>query len=122
MKYLIPILIAFVLLIPTPSSATELQSKIPTFTIQSVVKDTSVTIETKDFPAGDTFVVTMGKMGTRGVNGIKVGEQKSGEGGTFTATYKIPDALKGEYQIAIRLQSPTSGYYAYNWFYNNTTK
>jgi hypothetical protein len=24
-------------------------------------------------------------------------------------------------KIAIRLQSPTSGYFAYNWFFNNTT-
>ena len=28
--------------------------------------------------------------------------------------------LAGSYLIAIRLESPTTGYYAYNWFYNNT--
>ena len=62
----------------------------------------------------------MGAMGTRGVNGIKVATTSAGKGGIFTVTYNIPEALKGSYQIAIRLQSPTSGYYGYNWFYNNT--
>lgn len=94
---------------------------IPTFSIASVVADSSVTITTKNFPANDTFDVLMNYMGTRGVNGIKVASVDSGAGGSFTATYTIPDALKGQYQIAIRLQSTTgSGYYAYNWFYNNT--
>ncbi len=94
---------------------------IPTFTIKDVDKNTSVTIETANFPADDTFTVTMGRIGTRGINGIVIGTQDSGTGGKFTATYTIPDALKGQHRIAIRLQSPTSGYYSYNWFYNNTT-
>jgi hypothetical protein len=35
-------------------------------------------------------------------------------------TFDIPASLKGSYQIAVRLQSNTgSGYFAYNWFYNN---
>ena len=92
---------------------------IPTFSIESVVKNTSVTIETKNFPANDSFTVRMGYIGTKGINGIVVGTQDSGAGGTFSATYNVPDALKGQYMIAIRLESPTSGYYAYNWFYNN---
>jgi hypothetical protein len=44
----------------------------------------------------------------------------SGAGGSQTFTYTIPDWLKGQYQIAIRMQSPTSGFFAYNWFYNAT--
>ena len=94
---------------------------IPTFRITEVEKDNTVTIETKNFPADDSFKVTMGYMGTRGIDGIEVETQDSGEGGTFTATYNVPAALKGQYQIAIRLESPTSGFYAYNWFYNNST-
>jgi hypothetical protein len=95
---------------------------IPTFSIASVVADNSVTITTKNFPANDTFKVLMNYMGTRGVNGTQVATVDSGTGGSFTATYTIPDALKGQYQIAIRLQSTTgSGYFAYNWFYNNTS-
>jgi hypothetical protein len=95
---------------------------IPTFSITGVVKDTSVTIYTYNFPASDTFDVLMNYIGTKGVNGIKVATINSGSGGSFSATFSIPSSLKGLYQIAIRLQSNKgSGYYAYNWFYNNTT-
>jgi hypothetical protein len=63
----------------------------------------------------------MGNFGTRGVNGIRVATLKSGAGGSKTLTYSIPGGLKGYRSIAIRLQSTSgSGYYAYNWFYNNT--
>ncbi|NJN43709.1 MAG: hypothetical protein HC806_02540 [Anaerolineae bacterium] len=120
-KYLIPVLIFFGLLAPVPATLASInQSGIPTFVIQSVVKDSTVTITTNNFPANDTFNVRMGYMGTKGINGTLVATQASGAGGTFTSTYTIPDALKGQYQIAIRLESPTSGYYAFNWFYNNT--
>lgn len=93
----------------------------PTFFIQSVVRDNTVTISTNNLPPNDTFDVFMGAMGTKGINGIKVASLSSGKGGTQQLTYNIPAGLKGSYQIAIRMQSPTSGYFAYNWFYNNTT-
>lgn len=93
----------------------------PTFSIVSVNADQNVTIQTKNLPPNDTFVVTMGPMGTRGINGIKVDTVDSGNGGSQQFKFKIPDALKGSYQIAIRMQSPSSGYFAFNWFYNNTT-
>jgi hypothetical protein len=86
-----------------------------------VERDTSVTIRTANFPAGQAFTVRMGAMGTRGVGGVVVATTDSGTGGTLEATYSIPEALKGSYQIAIRLESP-SGYYSYNWFYNSTTQ
>jgi hypothetical protein len=94
---------------------------IPTFKIVSVDQDNTVTIKTNNFPANDKFTVTMGKMGTLGIGGVVVDTQASGKGGTFKATYDIPDSLKGLNRIAIRLQSSSSGYYAYNWFYNNST-
>jgi hypothetical protein len=95
-------------------------SSIPTFSIVSVEKDKTVTIKTYNFPANDSFTVTMGAYGTLGIGGVVVGTTSSGPGGTFTATYSIPASLAGSYRIAIRLQSYSSGYYAYNWFYNNT--
>jgi hypothetical protein len=104
---------------PTPTPAPG-YSGIPTFSIASVVKDTSVTIKTKNFPVDDSFTVTMGKYGTLGIGGKVVATTDSGDGGSFTVTYNIPASLKGSARIAIRLQSPTTGYYAYNWFYNNT--
>jgi len=94
-------------------------SYIPTFSITSVVKDQSVTILTNNFPPNDTFDVLMGPFGTQGINGIRVGTINSAAGGSFSTTFNIPPALYGSYQIAIRLQSPMSGFYAYNWFYNN---
>lgn len=95
-------------------------SKIPTIEILSVVRNKRVTIRTNNFPPDKTFTVTMGRYGTKGVNGFEVATTDSGDGGTFIATYKIPQALKGQDQIAIRLQG-SAGYYSYNWFYNNTT-
>jgi hypothetical protein len=62
----------------------------------------------------------MGAYGTRGQGGIAVGTFASNAGGSLAATFTIPAALKGYDRIAIRMQSPTSGYYSYNWFWNNT--
>ena len=91
----------------------------PTFTIANVLRDQSVTIITYNLPPNKDFLVTMGPMGTRGINGIPVTTLNSGEGGTQTLTFSIPAQLYGMRQIAIRLQSTDgSGYYAYNWFYN----
>jgi hypothetical protein len=104
-----------------PSSGSTGYSGIPTFSIKSVVRNSSVTIVTSNLPANDTFAVKMNYMGTRGVNGYQVATLASGSGGTQTLTYNIPAELYGQRRIAIRLQSTTgSGYYAYNWFYNNT--
>lgn len=94
---------------------------IPTIWISSVVRDTSVTITTRNWPAGLTFEVLMGPMGTRGVGGYHVGTLYSGAGGTLTATFPIPAPLRGSRQIAIRTQNWQTGYFSYNWFWNNTT-
>ena len=126
MKHIVLIALAIILLIPLgvwPAATRASASvRIPTFSIVSVVKDQNVTIRTSNFPANDTFNVLMGKIGTRGINGIKVETINSGKGGTFTDTFTIPAELRGLNQIAIRLQSTTgSGYFSFNWFYNSTT-
>lgn len=110
--------LAAIILIPIQTIAAP-APVIPTFSITGVDRDNTVTIKTSNFPAGDTFTVRMGAFGTKGVGGTVVGSQNSGGGGTFTATYTIPAGLHGSDRIAIRLQSPTSGYYSYNWFWNN---
>lgn len=95
-------------------------STIPTISISSVVTDQTVTVQANNFPANQNFVVTMGPMGTQGVNGTVVASTNSGVGGSFSATYNIPDGLKGSERVAVRLQtSHTYPYYAYNWFWNN---
>ncbi len=106
-------------LTPMPTS-TPIYTGIPTFSIQSVVANDSVTILTNNFPADQNFTVTMNYYGTAGVGGPVVSTTNSGAGGAFTETYAIPASLTGQARIAIRLESP-QGYYAYNWFYNNTT-
>jgi len=105
----------------TSTTTTPGHTGIPTFSIASVVADSTVTIQTTNFPAGKDWKVLMGAYGTRGVNGILVATTSSVGGGSFLANYDIPAALKGSTRIAIRLESTTGGYYAYNWFWNNTT-
>jgi hypothetical protein len=92
---------------------------IPTFVIKAVDQNDLVTIQTDNLRLNDTYVVTMGAMGTRGKNGIPVGSVSTTTEDRITATFSIPSALKGSGKIAIRLQSPTTGYYAYNWFHNS---
>ncbi len=131
MKYFAAILLVIALLLaPFGSSAfvgrayaaPQAYSGYPTFSIVSVVEDTTVTIRTSNLPANDTFVVRMGKMGTRGVKGIKGVEFDTGSGGVKKFTFDIPSGVQGLYQVAIRIESVSgSGYFAYNWFYNNTT-
>jgi len=104
-----------------PLSVLNSYTGIPTFSIVSVVQDNSVTVKTYNLPPNDNFDVTMGAMGTQGIGGIKVASVPSGTGGSKVYTFDIPSSLYGSYKISIRMQSPTSGYFAYNWFYNNTT-
>ena len=105
---------------PTSTPAATSTFVIPTFSIVSVQRDTSVTIRTSNFPPNQAFTVRMGALGTRGVNGTVVATTDSGAGGSFEATYSIPQNLQGRTTIAIRLESP-QGYFSYNWFYNSTT-
>jgi hypothetical protein len=129
MKYLTALILAIVILaipfgaaftaVELPSTALLVSNGpkvIPTFVITAVKQDQWVEIQTDNFPAADHFTVTMGKMGSKGINGIIIGTTYSGSGGRFTMKYDIPPALKGLDQIALRLESSTTGYYAYNWF------
>jgi hypothetical protein len=95
-------------------------SDIPTIAILSIKEDESVTLKTYNFPAGRDIQVLMGEMGTRGIGGIQVTTFSSETGSSLTKTFDIPDALNGEYQIAIRLQTADGVFFAYNWFFNDT--
>lgn len=106
---------------PTATPTPPVYSGFPTFSISAVVKDQTVTISGKNFPTNDAFMVLMGKYGSLGIGGVEVASTNTGAGGTLSATYDIPASLVGETKIAIRMQSPTSGYFAFNWFWNNST-
>jgi hypothetical protein len=101
----------------TPGTTTSGYKGIPTFAITSVTPNTSVSIQTNNFPLNKDFTVRMGAYGTLGKGGIIVTTTNSGGTGSFNATYEIPPALRYNGQIAIRLES-ADGYYAYNWFGN----
>ncbi len=90
----------------------------PYIEILEVVQDETVKIKGENFPAQDKFNVVMNYSGTNGENGIIVESILTGDGGEFTDTFLIPASLQGQSLIAIRLESPYSGYYAYNWFSN----
>ncbi len=92
---------------------------IPTISILEVNEDEDVTIKTSNYPADKDFQVLMGKIGTRGVGGILVTTINSGDGGSFEASFDIPEELKGATQIAIRLQTADNTFYSYDWFYNS---
>ena len=121
MKNKIGILLAIAMLAVLVIPASASQSKlVPITSIISVVQDQSITIRTDYFPANDTFNVLMGLSGTQGIGGILVSKLTTGAGGSILAKFHIPPELLGQQIISIRLESPTSGYYSYNWFYNNT--
>lgn len=92
----------------------------PAFSISlvSVKKGQSVRINTKNLPANVTFDVRMGKSGTKGVNGTKVGTLRSSKGGSVKATFEIPDQLVGKSPIDIRVENKALGFSAYLSFQN----
>jgi len=129
MKYTMSIIIALVLLVApfgefgglrSANASAQLYTGFPIFSIGTVVNDTYVRIRAFNLPPNDVFRVRMGRMGTRGINGIIVDSFETGLGGTKNLEFSIPSELHGLYQISIRIESKTgSGYFAYNWFFNN---
>ncbi len=115
------LLATLILTLFLPLPLVQAYSGYPTFDTVSVKPDESVTIKVVNLPPNQTFTVRMGKIGTRAVGGIEVGQFASGSGGTQTLIYNIPASLKGLRQISIRMDSKPGGYFAYNWFYNTTT-
>ena len=94
----------------------------PTIFIVSVDHDDCVRIRARNLPPDYEFRVRMGRMGTRGIGGTIVDYFDTDDGGTQTFTFDIPSRFHGDRRIAIRIEA-TSGtrYFAYNWFFNNTT-
>lgn len=91
-------------------------------TVVSVEKGKSVTIQVVNMPAYKEFRVRMNKIGTQGVGGTIAGTVKTGKDGSVTARLPIPSLYKDLSLVAIRIEATDStGYYAYNWFTNNTS-
>jgi LysM repeat protein len=92
---------------------------IPTITIVAIVRNSSITVQTANFPPNQSFNVTMGPIGSLGVGGFTAGTVDSGAGGVLTATVSIPVEMANASAIAVRLQS-SAGYYSFGWLYNTT--
>jgi hypothetical protein len=89
-----------------------------TVDIVSVKPGVSVTIRGNNFPGG-LFTVKMDKAGGQAANGVQVDVTNTGNGGSFQETYKIPDSLKNESRVTIRLEK--GSVYAYNTFTNQAS-
>jgi hypothetical protein len=102
-------------LTPTAQAACNLS-----FAITNVRPNETVTFQTNNYPRLQTFTVTMGPMGTKGINGIVVGQFNSGHGGSFAVSMQIPAQLAGSREISIRTQTenPDSALCAHSWFEN----
>ncbi|PKO00183.1 MAG: hypothetical protein CVU42_05430 [Chloroflexi bacterium HGW-Chloroflexi-4] len=105
---------------PTPKPTSAYKGVIPTINIVGVQQGVSVSIVTKDYPAGQTFTVRIGEYGTLGIGGTVVGTLNSGTGGSIAQNFNIPAALATREKLSIRLDSPL-GYYSYDWFNNNAS-
>jgi len=92
----------------------------PAFSISlvSVREDDWVKIRTNNLPANVTFDVLIGKSGSKGVKGIKVGTLRDEEGGSLRATFDIPSELVGKSKLDIRLENKALGIVAYLTFEN----
>ena len=102
---------------PVSATPVPVYSGYPTIDIASVSAGTSVTVNTHNMPPGQAFTVRMGEYGTLGIGGIVVGTTTN-SGGSYSATFAIPPALAGRQLIAIRMDSPSGYYYAFDWFKN----
>jgi len=80
-----------------------------TFKVTSVNKGDSVKIKAFNLPANVTFDVRMGKAGSQGINGTRVGELRTSKGGTVTGTFDIPEALKTKSQIDVGVENENLG-------------
>ena len=93
----------------------------PTFVVCGVLRDDIVVIRTDPtFLPNRNFTVMMNYMGTLGTDGYVVGGFNTGPTGVTTATYAIPDGLRGLDQIQIRAEEVGGPFYSYNYFDNQT--
>ncbi len=101
-------------------TATPAYEGFPTLEITAVEKGKKVTLAADNLPAGKSFDVYLGSLKQMTGGGIKVTSLQSTDEGKATLTVEIPPELSSLWQLSVRIISPDSGYYAYNWFYNQT--
>lgn len=90
----------------------------PYFSVTTVKKDTTVMIEAENLPEEEVFDVYMSDFFLANSSALPAGKLESGKGGKATASFSIPEQLKGVHQISIRLSGEKTGYFSYNYFFN----
>lgn len=90
----------------------------PRIDVLSVDAADDVTIRGRNFPGNVQFDVLFGEAGTRGVDGVRATGFRTPQDGSFVATFDIPDRLQDENRVVIRLESPATGFFAFNTFNN----
>jgi hypothetical protein len=120
MKKTIIILLVMLLTMSTFQSAlaAPAKSRDPYIEISKVDRNHTVTVKGYNFPDDEKFIVTMNYYGTEGIAGIVVDEFNSKDGGKIKATFDIPVTFKNLDRIAIRMETNSSDYVVYNWFWN----
>ncbi|MFK7801475.1 MAG: hypothetical protein AB8G95_07590 [Anaerolineae bacterium] len=108
-----------ILVIGVSALSVSAQTNVPTISIDAVSRNETVTVSGANFPANQSFTVTMGPYGGYGINGATSATTVNSGTGSFTADIAIPAGVKDYGVIAIRLEG--AGYNSYNWFYNNST-
>ena len=90
------------------------------FKVTSVKKDAWIKIQTSNLLANVPFDVYMGRAGSKGVEGFKVGTLFSTKGGSVKETFEIPANLQGKSRIDLRLENKTLGIAVYLTVENKT--
>jgi hypothetical protein len=117
-KFSLLIALSMLLLVAIPVQAAPSMDT----SVFSVEENEYVTMVLEKFPANETYYVFMGEYGTYGMGGELVSKLTTNNGGTFLATFPIPDELYNEDRIAIRFQSASGKSVWWNWFFNDTSK
>jgi hypothetical protein len=77
-----------------------------------------VVAEMKNMPLDTQFSVMIGKAGTQGYGGFRVGDLTTGELSDHVGTFEIPVDLSGETSLDLRIEAPG---YLYLVTFSNTT-
>lgn len=89
----------------------------PTLNVAEAKKG-QVQIKVSNLPAQVPFEVYIGKAGSKGIGGVKVGTVKNNDGGGLKATFEIPSSLDDRSKLDIRLENKPLGIAAYMTFDN----
>jgi hypothetical protein len=90
----------------------------PTFVVLEVVKGSSITVETKYFPADERFAVFMKDGALANKTWYEVAGFDSSEGGIQTLVLPIPSKLQYKEKIAVKFYSLKDGFVTYDLILN----